>query len=83
MRFTPFNYSVFFKVYSIQLFSVFCNIGSLEQLSIWYERKGVLFDCNLVPKTNTSYIPSTISALGFNIDYVVSKYLLQFNVYIK
>jgi len=73
------------KVYTIQSFSVSCNDGSYRttnnayKINFQFGTKVNLVECTLVLKSSTTYTPfSTITAPGFDTDYLVSKYLLFF-----
>jgi len=71
------------KVYTIQSFSVSCNGGSYRttkhayKINFQFGTKVNMVQSTLVPKTTTSYTPfSTIIVVGFDTDYLVSKYVL-------
>jgi len=73
------------KVYAIQSFSVSCNGDSYRttnhayKINFQFGTKVNFVECTLVPKSRTAYTPfSTIKAPGFDIDYLVSKYILFF-----
>ena len=74
------------KVYSIQSFSVSCNGGSYRttnhayKINFQFGTKVNLIESTLVPKTSTTYtLFSTIKAPGFDVDYLVSKYINFFS----
>ena len=74
------------KAYFIQSFSVSCNSGSYRitnhayKINFQFGTKVNLVESTLVPNISTAYTPfSTIKAPGFDIDYLVSKYINIFS----
>ena len=77
------------KVYTIQSFSASCSGGSYRttnhayKINFQFGTKVNMVESTLVPKTRTTYTPfSTIKAAGFDTDYLVSKYISIFFLFL-